>query len=484
MHLNIRPKFLLLAIIAALVMACTDEVFTSDPSKKLSFSTDTLTFDTVFTTMGTTTQKLMVYNRNNRALRINRIGLAAGQNSSFRLNVDGMRNDENEFFDVEIAAKDSMFIFVEATVNPTEDNSPFLVLDSLVCELNGNKQHVLLEAFGQNFNLLKNTHITSYSTLLPDKPYLVMGNLTVDSAVTLSIAAGCKIYFHNNANLVVYGNLASLGTFTSPVEMRGSRLDEVRFTTPVPYNYVAGQWGGVYLLSDKGSHLFRNTIITSAYVGLYSPNENRFSLPEIQVENCRIHNFVYYGIVAQNTNLTVLNSEISNTGSYTVFLSGGHHVFHQSTIANHYANNSYAPTSRDKTPAVFIMEMQRIASMTTEFVNCLVSGSIDNELAIASKYMSDYDGVFSYTYIKRKNPYSLSQFQNIRWYKAGDELFVQSVFNSDSKNYFSFVPDSLSPARNMAEPAMASRYPTDLNGNNRFADGNPDVGCYEWISKY
>jgi hypothetical protein len=58
------------------------------------------------------------------------------------------------------------------------------------------------------------------------------------------------------------------------------------------------------------------------------------------------------------------------------------------------------------------------------------------------------------------------------------------VFNSDSKNYFSFVPDSLSPARNMAEPVMASRYPTDLNGNNRFADGNPDVGCYEWISKY
>ncbi|OIP83890.1 MAG: hypothetical protein AUK44_04035 [Porphyromonadaceae bacterium CG2_30_38_12] len=463
------------------LLSCQDEIFTVDTSKKLSFSTDTLTFDTIFTSIGSTTEKFLIYNNNKQALRISRISLAAGTNSKFRINVDGTNSQNNVFTNIEIAAKDSMFVFVETTINPTADANPILIEDSVVFEFNGNKQGVLLEAFGQNMHLIKSTLLTKNTTLLTDKPYLIYDYLAIDFRKTLTIPAGCKLYFHNNANLIIYGNLITAGTFENPVSMQGDRLDKVKFLDPVSYNYVAGQWGGVYFLSPTGNHKLKNTNITSGYVGIYSPNEDRSTLPTIDIENCKIHNFVYYGIVAQNTNVTVKNSEISNTGSYTVFLNGGKHVFLQSTIANYYANNSFEPSSRDKTPAVMIMGLQRSAPMQTEFVNCIVSGTMDNELSIASRFLTDYKGAFSYSYIKRKDKYELSQFKHIRWYNFDDTVFKQSTYNYEQKKYFDFMPDSISPARHIADPATASRFPFDLNGKNRFSDGEPDAGAYEWL---
>ncbi len=480
-----KLKQLLSGVFVALLFinfsACQDELFTADPDKKLEFSTDTLTFDTIFTSFGSTTEKFLIYNNNNRALRISRISLAKGTSSKFRLNVDGTVATDNTFTDIEIGARDSMYVFVETTINTTTDNNPILIEDSVVFEFNGNRQQVLLEAFGQNMYLLKNEHIKNHTRFNNDKPYLVYGDLVVDTTFTLTLPAGCKIYFHNNSNLIVYGNLRTEGTFNQPVELRGDRLDKVKFLDPVPYNYVAGQWGGVYFLWKYGRHILKNTNITSAYVGLYSPNTDRDNLPSITLENCRVHNFVYYGIVAQNTNLTVKNSEISNTGSYTLYLSGGSHVFEQSTIANYYANNHFEPSSRDKNPAVMIMGLQRTAPMQTEFVNCIISGTVDNELSIASRYLADYRGTFTNSYIKRKKPYEQSQFTDIRWYQYGDTLlFKHSKFDNETKKYFDFTPDSISPARNIADILVASKYPLDLNGKNRFTDGTPDAGCYEW----
>ncbi len=477
-------KQLLSAVFVGLLLfnfsSCQDELFTTDPENKIDFSTDTLTFDTIFTSLGSTTEKFLIYNNNYRALRIGRISLAKGTSSKFRLNVDGAISANNVFTDLEISARDSMYVFVETTIDTSDDNNPVLIEDSVIFEFNGNKQQVLLEAFGQNMYLLKNEVLKANTTFKNDKPYLIYGDLVVDTAKTLTLPAGCRLYFHNNSNLIVYGNLKTEGTFNQPVEMRGDRLDKVKFIDPVPYNYVAGQWGGVYLLSPNGVHNIKNTNITSAYVGIYSPNTDRDNLPNITIENCRIHNFVYYGIVAQNTNLTVTNSEISNTGSYTVYLSGGKHVFIQSTIANYYANNSFEPSTRDKYPAVLIMGLQRTAPMQTEFSNCIVSGTIENEFAIASRFIKDYKGEFRNSYIKRTIKYEQTQFQNIRWYQNGDTIFKQARFDYEKKKYFDFTPDSVSPARQIADPSVASQYPLDLNGRNRFSDGLPDAGCYEW----
>ena len=121
----ISKAFLLLFLNATVLFfaACNDEIISTDTSKKLEFSTDTLTFDTVFTTFGSTTHKLLVYNNNSQTLRISSIALSGGKDSPFRINVDGMKSDDNSFTDIEIPGKDSIYIFVEVTIDPANQNS-------------------------------------------------------------------------------------------------------------------------------------------------------------------------------------------------------------------------------------------------------------------------------------------------------------------------------------------------------------------------
>jgi len=233
------------------ISSCDDELFTTDPKSTLEFSTDTLTFDTVFTTIGSTTSKILVYNRNNRALNISSIGLAGGEASAFRINVDGSINKNNQFENIEISAHDSMYIFVEITIDPANSSSPVLIEESLVFLTNGVKQDIKLQAFGQDMEILRNKYILNDTTLNSDKPYLVYGYLAVDTAKTLTLNPGCKLYFHNNANLIVYGNLKALGTAEKPISMRGDRLDKIQFDTPFPYNNVSGQWGGIFYKETK-----------------------------------------------------------------------------------------------------------------------------------------------------------------------------------------------------------------------------------------
>ena len=55
----------------------------------LNFSVDTLVFDTVFTTVGSTTQNFKIYNPSKQPIQIEEVELMGGTNSPFRLNVDG-----------------------------------------------------------------------------------------------------------------------------------------------------------------------------------------------------------------------------------------------------------------------------------------------------------------------------------------------------------------------------------------------------------
>ena len=117
----------------------------------LQFSNDTIVFDTVFTTVGTITKTLKVYNRNDNPITISSIVLAnANSRGVYRLNIDGISGTSAR--DIKIAANDSIFIFVEATINPVDGNLPFLVTDSLLFFTNNKTQDVDLVAYGQNAN--------------------------------------------------------------------------------------------------------------------------------------------------------------------------------------------------------------------------------------------------------------------------------------------------------------------------------------------
>lgn len=468
-------KFILLFFVALTISSCQDDIITTDTNKTIQFSTDTLSFDTVFTSYGSTTEKIMLYNRHKKAINISSISLAKGSNSIFRINVDGAVNSQSAFSNIVIGARDSMFVFVEVTVNPHNSNAALIMQDSIVIVSNGNTKSILLEAIGQDVILFDNKTILNDTTLTDNKPYLVYGDLRVDSAKTLTLLPGCKIYFHNNANLIVEGNLIANGTFEQPIMLRGDRLDDLKFIDPVPYNYVAGQWGGVYLLWNHGKHSLRHVNINSAHIGLYLKNDDRSQLPDLEITNCRLHNFIYYGLAVQNGNVKVSNSEISNTGGYSVYLSGGKHEFLQTTIANFYNANRFEPSSRDKSPALMIMSLGRTARMESTFKNCIITGGLKNELSIVSRFLDQIKTDFDHNYIRRDENYVLSQFKNSTWHEDKDTvLFVSQRYDNKKNMYFNFTPDSTSTLRGKADIEIAKQFPLDLNGNNRLTDGEPD----------
>jgi len=125
-----------------------DDSFDTNPALKLEFSSDTIIFDTVFTTIGSITEQIRVYNRNDQKISISSIKLAGSGNSRYSLNVDG--EPGTSFSDIEVGGNDSIYIFARVNIDPNDETLPYIVTDSIVFETNGNQQDVDLVAWGQN----------------------------------------------------------------------------------------------------------------------------------------------------------------------------------------------------------------------------------------------------------------------------------------------------------------------------------------------
>ena len=476
-------------LLTTLFTACNDK-FSDNPSYKLAFSADTVRFDTVFTTIGSTTARVMVYNPNKENLKIDQVMLGKGAESYFRINLDGYANAENTISNVEILKHDSLYLFIEVTIDPNNQNSPVLVNDYIQFSTNGNTQRIELEAYGQDIILFKQKLITQDTILTAEKPYLVYDYLAVDTARTLTIAAGCKFYFHDRAQFVVFGNLIAEGTLEKPITMRGDRLD---YMFPhIPYNYSAGQWDGLYLIQVNNHATARHKLdyveTNSGTIGIYLSSDNKNITPNLRLENSRLHNFSTYGLVAQNANVEVINTEISNCASYCAYLAGGEHKFIHSTIANYFGNTNAIsqPTKRDGErphPAVYINDLSKTsAPMNSIFRNCIVTGSVKTEFEIGATFPERYHGEFSHCYF-RGDSLKLPQFTDMAYCQAEDTVFVNTYVAYGDYNYYDFQLDSVSPARGIGDLETAAQYPFDRNGNNRLADGAPDAGAYEWQSQ-
>lgn len=243
-HIYITSLFIW-AVFMSLFVACDDEKFSSDPAYRLSFSTDTVSFDTVFTTIGSATYKLIVRNPNDKSLNIKSVRLANAGNSGFMVNVDGHQGAS--FSDLEIRRNDSMFVFIEVHVDPTNKNNPILMKDSLVFQLeSGVGQDVKLMAYGQDIIPIRGLVIDKDTAFTSYRPILVYDSLKVKEGVKLVLEKGTRLYFHDKINFWVYGSLHAEGTLDEPIIMRGDRLDKMT-ELDLPYDRLAGQWGGVHL---------------------------------------------------------------------------------------------------------------------------------------------------------------------------------------------------------------------------------------------
>ena len=118
-------RYLYFTLICGFLMlwsSCRKDFEFSASNGRLEFSKDTVYLDTVFTNIGSSTYNLKVYNRSNENIVIPVVKLGLGENSEYRLNIDGMAG--KVFQNVEILAKDSLFIFVETTINITNFPNP------------------------------------------------------------------------------------------------------------------------------------------------------------------------------------------------------------------------------------------------------------------------------------------------------------------------------------------------------------------------
>jgi hypothetical protein len=113
--------FVALFITNLIFSACKKDNVISSGDAVISFSADTLHFDTVLTSVDSVTQKLKIFNLNNQRLHITTISLAGGETSAFKINVNSMPG--SSFSDIDIAATtDIRFCFCNDQSNTIQSS--------------------------------------------------------------------------------------------------------------------------------------------------------------------------------------------------------------------------------------------------------------------------------------------------------------------------------------------------------------------------
>ena len=143
--LNLILKISTLILIITLWNGCENEINFKLNENSLIFSKDTVYLDTVFTNIGSSTYNLKVYNNSNENILIPEIKLSNGENSYYRLNIDGIYNQNNDngkrFENIELLANDSLYVFIETTIDIGELNSnqnSFIYNDKIEFSYNSN----------------------------------------------------------------------------------------------------------------------------------------------------------------------------------------------------------------------------------------------------------------------------------------------------------------------------------------------------------
>lgn len=481
-------KGLYILLLAIGLASCQHDIVSNDAALQLTFSHDTLLFDTVFTTMGTSTKTVMVYNPNKNAINIERVQM--GEGKYFYINLDG-ENNVDEMRNIVVRGGDSLFMFVRANIDPQEENIPVLVEDDIAFGVNGKWQHIRLQAYGQNIEKIRGKNglkVYQNLTLKNTKPYLLYDTVAV--AGNLTIEAGTTIYMHTGAMIYAYGNVSATGTKEQPIIFRGDRTDML--FDSVPYRMASGQWDGIYLIHPEGALPPTYTLdyieVLSGSIGLYVYSDAKdMSLPKLTLTNSRIHNHSIYGLVLQNVDADVVNCEISNCASYCVYVAGGKHNFVHNTIAAYYGYpytnlNIHNNILADDVAAVYINNLSKNNAKTnSSFSNCIITGGRKNNLVVATPLSDYYEGRFEGNYLRTDSLDEVYAKNNVYASDSDSCVFRNIYYLYKEYHYYDFRLDSLSPARGIGDSIVALSYPQDRAGNRR--KQYPDAGCYEYIEE-
>jgi len=471
-------------IAAAAFSACRKENKIDDnPSLKLEFSTDSIIFDTVFTTVGSITRYVKVYNRHDNAVNISSIRLLGGESSAYRINIDGQAAVQEN--NVEIAGNDSLFVFVRVTIDPTSGTTPFVVSDEINFITNGNEQKVVLAAWGQDAHYIiadKTIGSIRYKivaaedsvvTWPADKPYLIYGYAVVDSTGSLTIEEGAQIHFHNKSGMWIYkgGNLKVMGTKEAPVVFQQDRLE--------PYfRDLPGQWDRIWINEGSVNNEINYAVIRNGFIGLQAETLQEPMGNLLTLTNTIIENMSGIGILGRYYAIIGVNNVVANCGQLGLLLQGGAYDFRQCTFANYFRDGiRQDPNLAVTNFYVDPNEVVYVYNTNAYFGNSIIYGDKDEELLISSDDQGDLDYTFDHCLLKTALDIS------------NDTLFPGSVKNEDpifvDVDNNNMALDSLSPGIDWGsiEVINTSQLPTvidkDILGVSRIA--SPDMGAYEYI---
>ncbi len=464
-----------------------DPVFNTSSDFRLVYSTDTVAFDTVFTSMGSVTMLLTVHNQSDKDVEISNVELVGGDTSSFRINVDGDTSLYRR--NIRLRAKDSMFIFVKVTIDPHDADNPFEIIDYLRFTYNNRSENIVLRAFGQdaiyhpvtdsirmiytNGERLDTLYIP-YSEAdcsepwTAGKPHIIYGYLLVNNGEELILEAGTHLHFAPDAGLLVAngGSLKIRGEFGKEVILEGMRLD-------AGYKDQPGQWNRIWLSSGSVNNEIDWAIIRNGKIGLWVDtvsNEN----PSLSIQNTIIHNMQSYGIYAQSAVIRGQNLQVNNCVESLLALTiGGDYAFEHCTFANY-------PDGLRKNPSILLnnyytnnygKDIISCPLVRADFTSCLVYGSSQEELGFDLDEKTEANYKFSYCLLRTERSTKDNGFENC--------LFNVNPQYKDDKNG-NFEISSIKSAafgKGKPNPCLNSVLCYDLKRRSR--PYSPTIGAFE-----
>ena len=497
-----RPFSLLLFIgILFSVCSCRSDFETVASTGDLTFSKDTIYLDTVFSNIGSSTYRLKVYNKSKNDISIPTIKLAKGLNSKYRMTVDGMQGSEGKSFkNIDLLAKDSLYIFIETTANSTDTNpTDFLYTDQIEFDAGINLQKVELVTLIQDaiflypkrfadgttetlplgdekiygFYLDENDTVNGNELVFNNqKPYVIYGYAAVPSGKKVVFNAGSRVHFHansglivsNNASININGSKSNSALFENEVIFEGDRLEP-------EYSDVPGQWGTIWLTDGSTNNVIDHLTIKNATIGLLIQNNDGTT---VSIKNTQIYDSSNYGILAQTAKINGENIVINSAGLASLACSyGGNYKFTHSTFNNNWNSSSQVAVAIDNFIEGAIPEVKDLTQAT--FNNCIIYGSYSNELSLTKKTTATFNYQFNNCLIKYDATTTNQdyQFTTDATHYTGILLNQSPKFYKASQNKLTI--DETSGA--LAKGNSAYLIPLDILGNTRTTP--PDLGAYQ-----
>ncbi|MGB5499682.1 MAG: hypothetical protein WBM77_12205 [Maribacter sp.] len=494
-------------LLVVLWSSCRKDFDYTPSAGNLEFSKDTVYLDTIFTNIGSSTYTLKVHNPNRDDIEIPTIRLKQGQNSKYRLNVDGVAG--KEFVNIPMLAQDSLFIFIETTYD--DSNTPeneFLYTDVIEFDSGVNLQEVplvtlvkdavflypstLSDGTKETISLgldLNGEEIRREGFILEEtelefnngKPYVIYGYAVVSEGNSLNIEAGCRVHFHKDSGIYISDG-ASLNVngalsldqelLENEVIFEGDRLEP-------EFSNIPGQWGGIWMSEGSQNNTITYLIIKNATTGLLVEGDGVLQFPTLTIGNTQIYNSGYTNLWSKNSHILAENVILGGAGNVSLHLNiGGIYSFTHATIANYWTHGFRTGS------AVQIDNHDAMGSadlIKADFKNCIVDGNSALELSLRDNNINPFNFSFDHSLIKYQeslgqlNENPLYDFSNTTYYNQ--VLLNQDLdFNDVTRN--SYWIGETSAAKDIANLEDALLVPLDILGTDRTV--LPDIGAYEF----